>query len=220
MVTTRSSKRKKAEAKPSKAAKRSKQVIKDVKKPKKSSPKASLDTITINRAPVLALWVSVVAERQGFNASEAATFGKWVSGTLAQSKGRSLGIFEAKERTEEEKQARKRQYERLGVHHVESFGMKIPVIEQKDGSNIAVSSQGKPLSPVAAQTHLEHAFGENLSTVKECMRELAESIPPEQLGHKAYHLYEQFRPPFKGWGVKSLLDLNIIRSLVGSWQES
>lgn len=61
---------------------------------------ASTAPITINRAPVLTLWVAVVAQRQGFSWEEALTFGKEVSGILAQSKGRSLGIYEAKERSE------------------------------------------------------------------------------------------------------------------------
>jgi hypothetical protein len=33
-------------------------------------------TLTINRAPVLTLWAAVVAERLGYDADEAATFGK------------------------------------------------------------------------------------------------------------------------------------------------
>ena len=42
----------------------------------------------INRAPVLTLWVAVVAERQGFSKEAGLTFGKAISGMLAQSKGR------------------------------------------------------------------------------------------------------------------------------------
>lgn len=44
--------------------------------------------IKINRAPVLTLWVAVVAERQGFSKEAGLTFGKAISGMLAQSKGR------------------------------------------------------------------------------------------------------------------------------------
>ena len=45
--------------------------------------------VKINRAPVLTLWVAVVAERQGFSKEAGMTFGKAISGMLAQSKGRS-----------------------------------------------------------------------------------------------------------------------------------
>ena len=44
--------------------------------------------VSINRAPVLTLWVAVVAERQGFSKEAGMTFGKAISGMLAQSKGR------------------------------------------------------------------------------------------------------------------------------------
>lgn len=46
------------------------------------------EPVQINRAPVLTLWVAVVAERQGFSKEAGLTFGKAISGMLAQSKGR------------------------------------------------------------------------------------------------------------------------------------
>ena len=52
-----------------------------------------MDTVTINRAPVLTLWAAVVAERLGFDRDEALTLGKAVAGLTAQSKGQRLGIF-------------------------------------------------------------------------------------------------------------------------------
>lgn len=52
-----------------------------------------MDTVTINRAPVLTLWAAVVAERLGFDPDEALTLGKAVAGLTAQSKGQRLGIF-------------------------------------------------------------------------------------------------------------------------------
>jgi hypothetical protein len=50
-------------------------------------------TITTNRAPVLTLWASIVAERQGFDRAAGLTLGKAVAGLNAQTKGRRLGIF-------------------------------------------------------------------------------------------------------------------------------
>jgi hypothetical protein len=49
--------------------------------------------ILINRAPVLTLWASVVAERLGFKHDEALSLGKALAGLNAQSKGQRLGIF-------------------------------------------------------------------------------------------------------------------------------
>ncbi len=48
--------------------------------------------VKINRAPVLTLWVAVVAARQGFSKEAGLTFGKAISGMLAQSKGRYMSV--------------------------------------------------------------------------------------------------------------------------------
>jgi hypothetical protein len=60
----------------------------------------SRNTVTINRAPVLALWATVVAEHQGYDADAALTLGKAVAGLNAQAKGRSLGIYGPPQATE------------------------------------------------------------------------------------------------------------------------
>ena len=118
---------------------------------------AAHECIAINRAPVLNLWVAVVAQRQGYSFEEGLTFGRWVSGTLAQSKGRSLGIFEAKEVSEEEKAAKRRRDEALGVRRLDVFGMHVPSVEC-DGRQVAVS-QGKPIDPSGTEAYLQRAFG-------------------------------------------------------------
>lgn len=58
----------------------------------------------------------------------ALTVGRWVSGTLAHSKGRSLGVFAEHERSEEEVEARRRRDEEQGVQRVQAFGMKVPAV--------------------------------------------------------------------------------------------
>ena len=58
----------------------------EVAKPESATEKEQF--VKINRAPVLTLWVAVVAERQGFSKEAGMTFGKAISGMLAQSKGR------------------------------------------------------------------------------------------------------------------------------------
>ena len=57
--------------------------------------------IKINRAPVLTLWATIVAERLGYKKDESLTFGKAVAGLNAQSKGKRLGIYEEKKDKEE-----------------------------------------------------------------------------------------------------------------------
>ena len=74
------------------------------KKAEPASAEANSDSagsesgIWVNRAPVLTLWVSVVAQRQGFSRDAGLTFGKAIAGLLAQSKGRSIGVFGTKKR--------------------------------------------------------------------------------------------------------------------------
>lgn len=51
-------------------------------------PSGEQQYVNINRAPVLTLWVAVVAERQGFSKEAGVTFGRAISSMLAQSKGR------------------------------------------------------------------------------------------------------------------------------------
>ena len=54
------------------------------------------ETITINRAPVLCLWATIVARRFGFNKAEALSLAKGITGLTAQSKGRRLGNLHPK----------------------------------------------------------------------------------------------------------------------------
>jgi hypothetical protein len=65
------------------------------------------DTIQVNRAPVLTLWATVVAERLGYDRNEALTLGKVVAGLNAQSKGRSLGIFDTPDQKDSPQRPRK-----------------------------------------------------------------------------------------------------------------
>ena len=50
-------------------------------------------TVSINRAPVLTLWATVVARRLGFDKDEALSLARAVAGLNAYSKGRRLGLF-------------------------------------------------------------------------------------------------------------------------------
>ena len=57
--------------------------------------------IRINRAPVLTLWATVVAERLGYPAETALTLGRFVAGSSARAKARRLGISDEKQDAEE-----------------------------------------------------------------------------------------------------------------------
>jgi hypothetical protein len=172
------------------------------------------DTILINRAPVLTLWATVVAERVGFSPDEALSLGKAVAGLNAQTKGRALGIFETKPEALRQAKQRKRGEE----FWVELCGRPVPAKNTKQGVR-AVSGE-KPIEPEGVARYLGQKFGDDLDSAKEAMEALAKACGPDDLAERAFALYERFRPEIpggkKGWGVKGTLDLGLIRSLAAA----
>ena len=172
------------------------------------------DTILINRAPVLTLWATVVAERIGFSPDEALSLGKAVAGLNAQTKGRALGIFEARPETVRRAKQRKRGEE----FWVKLCGRSVPAKNTEQGVR-AVSGE-KPIAPDGVARYLGQKFGDDLNSAKEAMETLAKACEPDDLAERAFALYERFRPEIpagkKGWGAKGTLDLGLIRSLAKS----
>ena len=173
-----------------------------------------MQTVTINRAPVLTLWATVVAECLGFDHDEALTLGKTVAGLNAYSKGKSLGLF--KPTPAEVRAKRAARARRAGVFHVELLHRAVPVLHTKDGLR-AVAKDSKPVDPAGVQRYLEGKFGETLGAVSAAMIDLAASRDPEALAGEAYALYEKFRPDVpagtRGWGAAGNLDLARMRQL-------
>jgi len=169
--------------------------------------------IKINRAPVLTLWATVVAERLGYNKKEALTLGKAVAGLNAQSKGRRLGIYEKKKDEDKEKEEKAEKPGKL--EFIEILGRGVPAVKTPEGLRVAI--KGKPIHAESVESYLEQKFGEELDEARAAMEKLAKAYTPKQLESKAYDLYEKFRPEIpegkKGWGAKGELDLDYIRSL-------
>ena len=167
--------------------------------------------ILINRAPVLTLWATAVAERLGFNQDEALSLGKAVAGLTAQSKGRRLGIFKPVPQEVKKARARKRGEEFL----IEICGRQVPAINTADG--VRAVNKNIPIEPKSVERYLESKFGESLGTARAAMRDLAKAFRPEQLSQNAFSLYEKFRPAIPegvtGWGAKGNLEIDRIRSL-------
>ena len=167
--------------------------------------------ILINRAPVLTLWATIVAERLGFDHDEALSLGKAVAGLTAQSKGRRLGIYKPVPQEVKKARARKRGEE----FFIEICGRQVPAIKTADG--VLAVIKNKPIEPKSVERYLESKFGDSLATVRAAMRDLAKAFRPEQLSENAFRLYEEFRPAIPegvtGWGAKGNLDIDRIRSL-------
>jgi len=171
----------------------------------------SPSTIQVNRAPVLTLWATIVAERFGYPHDTALTLGKAIAGLMAQSKGRRLGIYP--EPSPGERRPKRRQPK--GPESIPLMGRGVPVVKTSDGLRATVKNQ--PVDPAGVERYLAQKFGPSLPEAKEAMQALARVYPPKQLASAGFSLYEQFRPSIpegvRGWGARGPLDLNLIRLL-------
>jgi hypothetical protein len=169
--------------------------------------------VTINRAPVLTLWATVVAERLGYDPEAALTLGKAVAGLNAQSKGRRLGIFEEPKGPQEEREPKAQQPGEQFT--VSLLHRRVPVISTDQG--VRAMLKGQPIDPAGVRHYLAQRFGHELTDARAAMEALAKAYSPDQLAAQAYALYEQFRPDIpegkKGWGAAGQLDLDHIRLL-------
>lgn len=171
------------------------------------------NTILINRAPVLTLWAAVVAEALGYEHDTAFTLGKGLAGLNAQSKGRFLGIYSRPKSPEGEPAPKKAG---LGEEFwIEICQRRVPAKNTEYGVRAVIKYE--PIDPASVEKYLRGRFGKHYEIVRTVMEELAGSFPGEELAHKAYMLYEKFRPSIpsgqRGWGAKGELRLDLIRSL-------
>ena len=168
--------------------------------------------VKINRAPVLTLWAAIVAERLGHTEAEALTLGKALAGLNAQSKGRRLGIYAPRPKSETPSGSAEPQTLSASV---ELMGRAIPVLRTRQG--VRAADKGEAMDAAAVRRYLESKFGEQLAEVRQAMIELARSYPAAELADRAYGLYEKFRPQVpkgeKGWGAAGELDLTLLRRL-------
>jgi len=165
--------------------------------------------VRVNRAPVLALWAAVVAERLGYPSETAFSLASHVAGTAARAKARRLGIAEEGEAPTEKLRQEPRETARL-------LGKPVPLTHDADGVILADAGGGRPAPAAPAQAYVAKAFGGRLSDVRAAMEALAARYAPEELNRIGFRLYEQFRPEVprdvRGWGAKGELDLARIRA--------
>jgi hypothetical protein len=162
--------------------------------------------ILVNRAPVLTLWGSVVAERLGFDRTTALLLGRSVAGLNAQTKGRRLGLY-----SEPGETPRKRTAGQV----VTLLGREVPV--KRTGGVLRPTGKAAGGSAASVERYLGQKFGADLPRVEAAMRKLARSYPKKELAEHAFSLYEKFRPSIpggtRGWGAKGKLDLDRLTKL-------
>ena len=176
-----------------------------------------MTTLRINRAPVLTLWASVVAEHIGLPHDTALTAGQAVAGMTAHAKGVRLGIYAETSDGKPKPVPAKPEGATGSVKDFLLLGRIVHIADSKDGPRAI--NKGELGKPDAVEKYLRSKFGDQLDAVLSAMVALARSLPPKELNTTAFHLYEQFRPEVpsdeKGWGAKGVLDMGRIAALVG-----
>jgi hypothetical protein len=171
-----------------------------------------MPAIVVNRAPVLTLWATVVAERLGHPTDTALTLGRAVAGAAARTKARAIGRVERKA-------DRDADTPRLRVEHVTKpvmlLGREIRLLPTEDGE-LRAAEGDQPADPAGVQRYLTKAFSHHIDAVRTAMERLATQYEPEELNRIGFRLYEKFRPEVppgaEGWAKKATLDLSKILS--------
>jgi hypothetical protein len=170
--------------------------------------------VIVNRAPVLTLWATVVAERLGHPPDTALTLGRSVAGSAARVKARNIG-------REERKADRDADMARLREERVTApvllLGKTIRLLPNDDGE-LRAADGDQPADPAGVERYLAKAFGDHLADVRTAMEALASRYDPVELNRIGFQLYEQFRPEIppgnEGWGAKAVLDVGKILAAV------
>jgi len=169
--------------------------------------------VQINRAPVLTLWAATVAERTGHPWESALTLGKAVAGLNAQAKGRSLGLYTA--RQPEETAGSPKKKPAADLEWITVCGRPVPA--RKTARCVRAVDGDAVIEPGSVQKYLEKAFGEKLEEVRSAMKDLAHAYSARELESRSYGFYERFRPVVSsgvgGWGQKGELDLELFKAL-------
>jgi hypothetical protein len=169
-------------------------------------------TITINRAPVLTLWASVVARRLGFEREEALTLGRAVAGLNTYAHGAALGLLAPSRKSIKERRREMKAGKRI---RVDLLKRAVPVVRTRNG--LRALSKDRPIAPAGVEQYLEIKFGDALKLVRSAMKRLARSMSAPEIAAQADELYEKFRPKIPvgepGWGAEGKLDVDRIERL-------
>ncbi len=169
-------------------------------------------TITIDRAPVLTLWASVVARRLGFRRDEALTFGRAIVGLNARSNGATSHLVTASPKAIKQRSRELKAGKRL---ELDLMRRAVPVVRTRDG--LRALSNDRPITPAIVEQYLEIKFGDALKLFRNAMKRLARSMSAPEIAARADELYAKFRPRIRAgapaWGAQGKLDVGRIERL-------
>lgn len=185
----------------------------------KNSSNNNGDVIVINRAPVLELWASCVAQFLHPSASweTCLSVGGAVATITAISKGRSIGKIDKPDPGDAQKKRedRKAKAKKEGFDELEVMSFKLNLDKDRQA---LVGGKAKK----AGEQALIQKYGgaEQYEKVRDTFQDALDFWKgrEEDLNHRAFHFYEDFRPSVKpgqqGWGRKGQLSLQRIRDVV------
>jgi hypothetical protein len=175
-----------------------------------------MTTISIDCAPVLALWASVVAERLGWSHDTALTLGLAVATTTVHAKGARPGTRGRPEDRRHEPAPSPPAESTGAICDVPLLGRIVHVAPTPEGPRAL--SKKAPLKPEAVERYLRAEFGSQLCAALSAMERLAATMATVTLNDDAWRLYEQFRPKVpsgaSGRGAKGVFDVDLIHALV------
>ena len=175
-----------------------------------------MKTIRIDRAPVLTLWASVVAERLGWPHDTALTLGRAVADMTAEAKGVRLGMYVQPEDRQREPAPSPPAAVTGTIRDVSLLGRIVHVAQTAEGPRAI--SKNALVKPDAVERYLRGKFGSQLCAALSAMERLAGTMSTDTLNDEAIRLYEHFRPDVPSgkpdWDAKGVLDLDLIHALV------
>ena len=172
----------------------------------------SREIVLVNRAPVLTLWASVVAERLGYDREAALSLGKALAGLNAQSKGRRLGIYKPPEKAEGVPPKKARRGESFWV---ELLGRPIPATQTDSG--VRAVEGDRPIEPAGVEDIFRASLERRSRAFAGPWRTWPASILPKSWRPGHFLFMSIFVPGsrigVRGWGAKGELDLDRLREL-------
>mmetsp|Transcript_85345 Transcript_85345/g.135264 ORF Transcript_85345/g.135264 Transcript_85345/m.135264 type:complete len:216 (-) Transcript_85345:18-665(-) len=171
----------------------------------KARQEAGSTVVSINRAPVLTLWITVCMRQLGHKEELALTAAKAVTALCARAKGRSLGIIPSSPKRTKGSTPKKEN------DTVRIAGMNIPVAKASHGG-LRATNRGEPMDPQQVQKYLTSSFKENLQATRSAMEVAARRRSSQVLRSDCLSIYEKFRPEWRGWGVKGELSLKAVKA--------
>ncbi|KAK0230875.1 hypothetical protein IW262DRAFT_1262902 [Armillaria fumosa] len=159
----------------------------------------------INRAPLMAAWAMIVAERLGFQREEALSIASVYTEMNALSKGVSLGIYK------EGKQKGLDAIRGGSQPYVELMG-RSPLYQSQSNQWRALLNS-KPAQPSSPFSYISRSFRQTTPHIIGALRLLAGSFTPKELNNKGWALYTEFRPSVNAWGERSEVRCETILNL-------